>query len=150
MKPLIVLIGTLILSIVISKFINKQIDIQLAGRIAMTCMLVFTAIGHFAFTEGMTAMIPEFIPFKKEIIVTTGILEIFFGIALLFSNYQIIIGWMIIVFFILIIPANIKASLGNINYQTGESNGPGLSYLWLRIPMQILFIVWVYFSAIKK
>ena len=40
-------------------------------------------------------------------------------------------------------------ALENINYQTGELNGPGLSYLWFRIPMQILFMVWVYFSAIR-
>ena len=53
-------------------------------------------------------------------------------------------------FFIAIIPANIKASMENINYQTGELDGSGLEYLWFRIPLQVFFIVWVFFSAIKS
>jgi hypothetical protein len=27
-------------------------------------------------------------------------------------------------------------------------DGNGLNYLWFRVPLQILFIVWVYFSLI--
>ena len=57
---------------------------------------------------------------------------------------------MLILFFIAILPANIKASLENINYQTGELNGNGIEYLWFRIPLQIVFILWVYFTTIKK
>ena len=149
MKPLYVLIGTFILSLMVLKFVSTQIDFTLAGRIAMACMLLFTAIGHFAFTKGMAAMVPDFFPFKTEIVFATGILEIAFAIGLLIPGSALFTGWTLIAFFILILPANIKASLENINYQTGELNGPGLSYLWFRIPMQILFMVWVYFSAIR-
>ena len=53
-------------------------------------------------------------------------------------------------FFIAILPANIKASMENINYQTGELDGIGLEYLWFRIPLQLFFIVWVFFTAIKR
>ncbi len=38
----------------------------------------------------------------------------------------------------------------NINYQTGELDGNGLDYLWFRIPLQVFFIVWVFFTAIKS
>jgi len=150
MKPLYVLIGTFILALVILKFVNKQLDVQLAGRISMACMLVFTAIGHFAFSKGMTAMLPNFLPYKTEIVLGTGLLEITFAIGLLFPKYQLLTAWVLLSFFIIILPANIKASLENINYQTGVVDGPGPSYLWFRIPLQILFIFWVYFSVIKK
>ncbi len=149
MKPLYILIGVFIIALLVLKIVNKQFDFSLAGRIAMACMLGFTAIGHFAFVDGMAAMIPNIFPFKKEIVFATGLLEIAFAIGLLFPKYQVLTGWALIAFFILILPANIKASMENLNYQTGEANGPGLSYLWFRVPLQVLFIVWVYLSAIR-
>jgi uncharacterized membrane protein len=150
MKPLIVLISTFLLAVLILKLLHKQIDYQLAGRIAMAAMLVFTAIGHFVYSEGMTAMIPDFVPLKLPIVYATGILEILMAFGLVFSNYQFVVGWILIIFFLLILPANIKAAMENINYQTGEHSGEGLSHLWFRIPLQIIFIVWVCLSAIKK
>ena len=149
MKPLIVLVGTFIISAGILKIFTKELNLQLAGRIAMACMLVFTSIGHFAFMEGMAAMVPSFIPFKKGLVVGTGIAEILFSICLLFSQYQKLTGWLLIVFFILILPANIKAALQEINYQTGQMNGPGGNYLWFRVPLQLFFILWVYGYSIR-
>ncbi|TRX57608.1 hypothetical protein FNH22_15835 [Fulvivirga sp. M361] len=150
MKPLFVLIGTFILSIVIIKLATHRIDYQLSGRIAMSSMLLFTAIGHFTFTKGMAAMVPDFLPLKSEIVLITGVIEILFAVGLLVPSYKLLTGWVLIAFFILILPANIKASIEHINYQTGELNGNGLSYLWFRIPLQVIFIIWVYVSVVRQ
>lgn len=150
MKPLIVLISVFIAGLVVIKIKNKKFDWQTAGRIAMSAMLVFTAIGHFAFSDGMAAMIPEFFPFKKGIVYLTGIMEILFAVGLLVPKLITKTGWILILFFVAILPANINAAMQNINYQTGELNGDGVEYLWFRIPLQILFILWVYFTTIKK
>ncbi len=150
MKPLIVLISSFLIGLILIKLLNKKFNWQLAGRIAMAVMLLFTAIGHFVFVEGMTAMIPDFIPLKRELVYVTGILEITFGLGLLIPKLKIKSGWILILFFITILPANIKASMENINYQTGELDGSGLEYLWFRIPLQVFFIVWVFFTAIKN
>ncbi|WP_425235008.1 DoxX family protein [Ulvibacterium sp.] len=150
MKTLIVLLGTFLISLILIKFIKGQLSLALAAQIAMAAMLVFTAIGHFAFTHGMAQMLPDFIPAKKELVYFTGFMEIGFAIGLLMPRYKVTVAWVLIVFFILILPANIKAALENINYQTGELNGKGISYLWFRIPLQLFFILWVYFSTLKK
>ncbi len=149
MKPLIVLIAAFIISAFILKFTRGQLDYQLAGRIAMAAMLVFTAIGHFVFITGMAEIVPSFMPFKKELVVVTGVIEIIFAFALLFPQYKVQVGWLLIVFFILILPANVRASIHQINYQTGQLNGPGTAYLWFRIPLQLFFILWVYFASIR-
>jgi len=150
MKPLLVLLATFLLSLMLIKLIKGHLSITLSAQIAMAAMLLFTAIGHFAFTYGMAQMLPNFIPAKKELVFLTGIMEILFAIGLLIPRYRVIVAWLLIVFFVLILPANIKASLENINYQTGELNGKGLSYLWFRIPLQLFFILWVYFSTLKN
>mgnify|MGYP005819782403 FL=1 len=149
MKPLIVLIAVSIIAVFVLKLLNGIYNIPLSARIGMSVMLLFTAMGHFMFTDGMLMMIPDFIPFKKEIVYFTAIVEIVGAIGLHISQFRTITAWLLIIFFILILPANIKASIEQIDYQKAALNGNGLIYLWFRIPLQILFILWVYFSSIK-
>ena len=149
MKPLIILLGTFVLSVLALKIFAKESNYQLAGRNAMACMLVFTAIGHFVFMEGMAAMVPSFIPFSKQVVLVTGFAEILFAFCLLLPQYQRPTAWLLIFFFILILPANIKAGLEEINYRTGQMNGPGINYLWFRVPLQLFFILWVYVTSIR-
>ncbi|SDQ14020.1 DoxX family protein [Flagellimonas zhangzhouensis] len=147
MKPLFVLLGTFLIACIAFLLSKKNIDYRLAGRIAMASMLVFTAMGHFIYVEGMSAMIPSFLPFKKQLVFLTGVLEIIIGIFLLLPYYQNVTAWVLIVFLIVVLPANIYGASHHINYQTAIANGPGLAYLWFRIPLQIFFIIWVYIST---
>ena len=149
MKPLSVLLLTFILALFVIKFTQKEHNFTLAARIAIATMLLFTAIGHFIFTKGMSMMLPSFLPYKTNIIYLTGIFEILLAIGLLIPKFQIISGWLLIIFLILMLPANIYASLNKINYQKGTFDGNGLSYLWFRTPLQILFIIWTYISSIR-
>ncbi|MEO0902079.1 MAG: hypothetical protein AAFY00_08655, partial [Bacteroidota bacterium] len=142
MKPLLVLLTSFVIAIFVVKLISKQYDFALSARIAMSIMLCFTAMGHFVYTKGMSMMIPEFIPFKTTFVHLTGLFEIFMAIGLLIPKLKVINGWTLIIFLILMLPANIYASIHQVNYQKGTFDGNGLSYLWFRIPLQVLFIIW--------
>ena len=150
MKPLIVLLLSFTISILTIKILKKEYDFALAARIAMSVMLCFTAIGHFAFTKGMSMMIPRFIPFKISFVYLTGVFEILMAIGLLIPKFKVISGWMLVIFLVLMLPANIYASINNINYQKGTFDGNGLTYLWFRVPLQFLFIIWTYISSIRN
>ena len=149
MKPLIILLSSFVISLFFIKIINNKYDFALSSRIAMSIMLVFTATGHFIFTKGMTLMIPSFIPYKETFVHLTGLFEILLAIGLLMPRFKYIIGIILIVFLLLMLPANIYASLHNVNYQKGTFDGNGLAYLWFRIPLQIFFILWVYNCTIR-
>ncbi len=149
MKPLIVLLSSFFIAIFVMKLITKQYDVALSGRIAMSAMLCFTAIGHFMFTKGMSMMIPQFIPLKTCFVQLTGVFEILLAVGLLIPKFKVISGWALIIFLILMLPANVYASIHTINYQKGTFDGHGLSYLWFRIPLQVLFILWAYNGAIR-
>ena len=149
MKPLIVLISVFVISIVATKLFRGTYDFALSGRVAMAIMLCFTAIGHFAFTKGMSMMIPDFVPFTIETVYLTGILEVALAIGLLLPRFQVFTGWALIVFLLLMLPGNIYAAMHNVNFQKGTFDGPGISYLWFRVPLQMLFIGWTYLSSIR-
>lgn len=150
MKPLIVLFGVFVICLLATKMVRGNYEFALPGRIALSAMLIFTAVAHFAFTKGMAMMLPECIPYKTETIYLTGIIEIAAAIGLFIPTLRVITAWLLIAFFILILPANIYAAIKHIDYQKGNFYGNGLTYLWFRIPLQILFIVWTYLSSIKS
>ena len=150
MKPVFVLLGSFAISSIISKIAIGNWNLVFSGNLSMCLMLCFTAMGHFMFTKGMTMMIPEFMPFKKEFVYITGVAEIVLGITLLFPGFRFIAAVVLILMFVLMFPANIRAAKTNLNLETAAYDGPGLNYLWFRIPLQVLFITWIWFFSIKS
>ena len=79
----------------------------------------------------------------------TGFIEIFAAIGLQIPSVRVLTAWLLILFFVLLLPANINAAIKHVDYQKGTFEGSGTNYLWFRVPLQILFIVWTYMSSIK-
>ncbi len=97
-------------------------------------------------TEPMIQMLPDFIPLKKETVYITGIFEILASIGLLIPRLSKLTSILLIVFFIAIFPANIVGSIKQVNFGVMAI---GVSHLYFRIPLQILFIFWTYYFGIK-
>lgn len=146
MKPLFVLLIVFVIAFFIYRGINGVYSFPLPARISMAAMLLFTSIAHFAFTRGMEMMLPGWIPFKKFAVYLTGVIEVVAAVALLLPAYYKVAGWFLIFFFILLLPANIFASMKKVDYQKGDYSGNGLGYLWFRVPLQVFFGVWIYYS----
>jgi uncharacterized membrane protein len=96
----------------------------------------------------MALMLQAFIPYKVTLVYITGILEILFATGLLIGPIRSLTAWLLILFFILILPANISDARRKVDYQKATFEGAGLKYLWFRVPLQLFFIAWVYFFGI--
>ncbi len=149
MKPLVVLLTTFSVSLLIMWLFSGVLYYVWAGNVGMSVMLLFTSMGHFKFRKGMAMMVPDVIPFKSWLVIVTGCIEAGMAIALLIPSLRYIASILLIIFFVLILPANINAALKNVDYQQGNYDGPGTQYLWFRIPLQLLFIGWVWFFGIQ-
>ena len=147
--PEIILIVVFITSLLIIKRSKGTFEVAIAARFGMAAMLVVTGIAHFVFSKGMAMMLPPFLPQKELIIYATGILEFAAAAGILLHRFRIITGWLLIIFFILLLPANIYAAWKHVNLETAGYDGNGPAYLWFRIPLQVLFIAWTYMSSIK-
>ena len=79
MKPLFVLLIVFGITATILKIFYHHWNLDFAGNFAMSIMLFFTAIAHFAFNKGMAMMLPHFVPYKKLIVYITGLIEILRG-----------------------------------------------------------------------
>ena len=148
MAPLIILLATFGILILLDRFVlGGRIGISLAGRIAMAAMLVATGVSHFTNTEPMVAMMPDFVPAKRELVYFTGVCELAAVVGLVWNKTARLASVLLIVFFVLVLPANIAGSLKSVNFGGMEY---GTWYLLFRVPLQVFFIWWVWYFGIKK
>lgn len=148
MAPLIILLVTFAALYSLDRFVlDGKIGLSLAGRIAMAAMLVATGVSHFTNADEMIAMMPDFTPAKRELVYFTGVCELAAVVGLIWSKTAKLASILLVVFFVLVLPANIAGSLKSVNFG-GMEHGP--LYLLFRVPLQAFFIWWVWWFGIKK
>jgi uncharacterized membrane protein len=116
-----------------------------AGLGALAIMFLVTSTAHFnSMKHDLAAMMPEPLPDELWIIYLTGIFEIAGAIGLLIPRTRKLAGIGLVLMLIAMFPANVYAALNGIPLG-GEPPTP----LWLRTPMQFLFIGMVWWAAIR-
>lgn len=109
---------------------------------ALSVMVLFTASAHFtALKEDLIKMVPRFFPAPRQIVFATGLLEIAGVVGLLIPPVRTAAGICLALLFVAMFPANINAALRQV-----PLHGRPATPLWLRLPMQVLFIalaVWI-------
>jgi uncharacterized membrane protein len=105
-------------------------------RWALAVMLLFTASAHFTkMRDDLLRMVPQWVPWPKAMVAFTGVCEILGAIGILLPQTRQLAGILLILFFIMVFPANIRAAKEAITLA-----GRPATQLWLRLPMQLLFI----------
>ena len=120
--------------------------LTMAGRIGLSAVFLFTAIGHFFKAESMTSMLPPFVPARRVLIYLSGIFEVLLAVAVVAWPHRLYVGSIIIVYLVMIFPSNVYAAVQRISFG-GHSMGP--RYLFVRSPLQLLLIVWTYWFCVR-
>ena len=94
-----------------------------------------------------TWMLPDFVPLRPEVILLSGVLEIVLGGGLAWERTRRWAGILAVVFLLAILPSNIYAAFARIDVG-GHAAGP--VYLLFRVPLQMLFIAWAYYCAVRN
>ena len=107
-----------------------------ATRCALALMFLFTASAHFtAMREDLIRMVPEGMPYPRQVVYATGIFEVLGAIGLLVPEFQRAAGIALVLFLIAVFPANVHAARTGVTLR-GKPPTP----LWLRLALQLLFI----------
>jgi uncharacterized membrane protein len=107
-----------------------------AARDGFAVMLLFTASAHFtSMKEDLIRMTPPWVPWPRAMVFFTGLCELAGAIGLVIPTTRRAAAIALILFFIAVLPANIHAARAGVTLR-GRPPTP----LWLRLPMQMLFI----------
>jgi uncharacterized membrane protein len=108
-------------------------------------LLYFAAgINHFVSTSTYISIMPAYVPWHLQMVYISGVCEILFALLLIPASTRRFAAWLIIILLIAIFPANIQMAINDWNANNMQH--------WatvLRLPLQILLIVWAY-SFTKK
>jgi uncharacterized membrane protein len=115
-------------------------------RAGLSLMLLFTASAHFtSLRHDLARMVPSAVPYPMAVIYFTGVCEILGAIGLQMRRVRFLAGVLLIIFFILVLPANIYAANAGLTL-----NGAPVTPLIIRIPMQLLFIALTWWTAVSS
>lgn len=121
-----------------------------AAAHAMAIMLVVTASAHFV-PDTVTVMpnhadlvriVPPFVPMPDAMVYVTGVLELLGAAGLVLTATRRAAGLCLAALYVALLPANVYAVLADVPYNGGEA-----SPLWLRIPLQAIFITVALWSS---
>ena len=115
-------------------------------RGGLAVMLLFTASAHFTSPRhDLANMVPRILPHSMAVIYFTGVCEILGAIGLLLPSTRLAAGVALIVLFVVLLPANIRAANTGVTLR-----GKPATPLRLRVPMQLLFISLTWWAAIAS
>jgi uncharacterized membrane protein len=112
-----------------------------AGRVAIAALFIFTALGHFAKASEMLEMLPVWVPSRRLVVVFSGIFELALAGAMLFPSSFRVAATASIVFLALVTPLNVYSAVHRVKF---GGHGAGPTYLFVRIPLQIVLITWIW------
>jgi len=116
---------------------------QDSARYALAVMFLFTAVAHFnKMKHDLARMIPSFFPKPLSLVYVTGALELLGAVGLLLPRFWSAAGICLIMLLIAMFVANINAARSGVTLR-----GKPATPLWLRTPMQILFIALLWWST---
>jgi uncharacterized membrane protein len=141
MAVLFVLFGSCLLYRLLGFAVVPALDSWVvSGRVALATMFLFTATTHFApMKEDLIAMVPPAFPRPDVLVLLTGLAEIAGAVGLLVPSTTRPAAAGLIVLLAAMLPANISAARRGVRLR-----GRPVTSLWLRVPMQLLFMAWAW------
>ncbi len=122
----------------------------LAGRLAMSVMLVFSAVSSYVYQEGILLTYPIFFSdvWKQKLILANADFKIALAAGFVLKDLAQISAIFIIAYFILSFSTDIKACKKNISIKRANYTGHGSWLILIKIPSQLIFIFWTYYFGL--
>ncbi len=120
-------------------------DEYVAARadLCLAVMFVFTGVAHFnKIKYELEKMVPTIFPKPMMMVYLTGVFELLGAIGILLPRSRSLAGFCLILLLLAMFPANVRAFREKLMVA-----GKPATALWLRTPMQIVFIALIWWAT---
>ena len=108
-------------------------------RVILAVVMIGIGMLHLVQPDGFVKTVPHFLPAPLALVIVSGVFEILGGVGLLVPVLRRAASLGLVALYFAVFPANLNMALNDI--QPAGSHVP-LALLWLRLPFQILLILW--------
>lgn len=112
------------------------------SRFVLGILFLLAGINHFWHPDIYVAIMPPYLPWHRELVFLSGITEVGLGVLLFVPHWSRWAAWGLIALLIAVFPANIHMAL-----HSEQFTGISPIVLWLRLPLQLVLIGWVYWHT---
>lgn len=120
--------------------------LTIVARWALAIFFIAAGTGHFVSPEAFIAIIPVWFPWAGAAVFWSGVAEVAGGIGVLIPCLRKAAGWGLIALLVAVFPANVDVALHGMEL----FGGPVPTWvLWVRLPVQGIFIAWVWAVCIR-
>ena len=140
----IIIVAAIILQLAARAGLNPLKNFRDNARVATGAAFILTGVSHFLIPGKFLEMMPPFLPAPVFLIYLSGVFEIVGGGALMFSKTKRLAAIGLMLLLLAVFPANVYVALNNV--QLGGFMNYSI-YQWLRLPMQFVLIVWVWWCG---
>ncbi len=106
---------------------------------------VVQGINHFIADAFLIRMIPPWLPWPAALVYLSGVAEIGLGLAVVPVRTRRMAGWGLLALLVAVFPANLHMAL----HPEQWPNLPAWA-LWARLPLQPLFMAWVWAVCLRR
>lgn len=145
LMPAGILLGPVVIVALVS-LVRPSVRFRWANvfRLYLTLLFGFFGVyGHILHAQSVVELIPPSFPLRVESSYASGVLELAFAV-LIWTRWARITGWAIIVYLALVLPFNVYGWTVATNTPS-YVNAPW--YLWVRVPLQAVFIAFAWFGT---
>ena len=120
--------------------------VRLVLRWLAVVAFVLVGVAHFVFEDFFLSIMPPWIPFHRACVLVSGVAEIAGGLGLILERTRRAAAWGLLALLVAVFPANLWMAFT-------ETCPRGLECtplsLWIRLPVQGVFAVWVWFVGLS-
>ena len=128
--------------------LQRREKIRRRLRNGLGAFFIVAGAAHFLAPHLYDPMMPGWIAAEahRPLIYLSGAAEVAGGVGVLTSRFRRAAGWGLIALLLAIFPANLHVALDPV---AGSDFGVSQTVLWLRLPFQALFIMWVWWTCLR-
>jgi uncharacterized membrane protein len=114
------------------------------SRTALAAVFAGAGTLHFLRPAMYEAIMPDALPAHRELVYASGVAEIAGGLGVLPASTRRRAAWFLIATLVAIFPANVNMAINPERFRSIPE-----PLLWARLPIQALFIWWVWRAALR-
>ncbi|MEY3073057.1 MAG: hypothetical protein RLZZ353_1253 [Actinomycetota bacterium] len=120
--------------------LGRQSPPRLVLRLALAAFLATAGVGHFVATETFLAQVPAWMPFEREVVLVSGVVELVLAAAVaLASSRRTLVALVVVTFLHVVLPGNIAQWLEGVDAFGLDTDRARLLRLVVGHPLLVLW-----------
>lgn len=114
-------------------------NFKLILKYLLGLLFVVAGLNHFINPDFYLKIMPPYLPWHLFLVYVSGFFEVSLGVALLIKRSTRLAAWGLIALLVAVYPVNVHMALNPDLYPQYNQ-----ALLWVRLPIQVVLMVWVY------